>query len=133
MIWLKFIIIVLITLGIMILVKHFLRKAFNIEKQKKRLIERDFLSDSHRKTEKILRYSTAIVLIISLYLIIYQELTANFFLYILIITYSIQYIVQAYYERKYGDEPKQAIITISEMIILVIAILAIAQFDLLFA
>lgn len=133
MIWLKLIIIASITFGLITLVKHFLRRIYNIEKQKKPLRERYPVNDFHKKIHRILNLSSTVVLIISLYLIIYQEFSFNFFLYMLIITYSIQYAVQAYYERKYSENPKQAIITIGEMVIVVIAILAIAQFDLLFA
>ncbi|MFA1822650.1 DUF4181 domain-containing protein [Virgibacillus oceani] len=131
MIWLNFILIVLVTFTLIAMVRIILKKAFNIEKVKKKFFSYNHINNLHQKIDWIIRISTAIVLIVCLYLIIFGNFSINIFLIALIITSGTQYAVRAFFEWKYTENPKQSILTISEMFIVVLVLFVIIQFDLL--
>lgn len=131
MIWLNFIMIVLITFALIATVRIILRKAFNIEKMKKKTFSYNHINILHKKIDWTIRITTAIVLVICLYLITYQNFSINIFLIALITTSGTEYAIRAFFEWRYTENPKQSIITVSEMFILVLVLFAIIQFDLL--
>lgn len=131
MFWLNFASIVLIISALIIVVRLFLRKTFNIEKEEKAFFSYNYINDFHKKIDWAIRITSIITLIITFYLIIYQDYSLNLFLIALVIFTGIDYAVRAFFEWRYTQNPKQSILTISEMFILVIALIIIIQFDLL--
>lgn len=131
MIWLNFALIVLIAFALITVAKLFLRKVFNIEKVKREFFSYNHINDLHKKIDSTIRITSTIVLIIVLYWVISRDYSVNIFLITLIITSGIDYMVRAFFEWRYTRIPKQAILTISEMFILVLVLILIIQFDLL--
>ncbi|WP_017380545.1 DUF4181 domain-containing protein [Paenisporosarcina sp. TG-14] len=121
---------VLITFIVTTVVKHFLRKILNIEKEKKEFFSYNHINKLHGKIDWVIRISSMLMIIIISSLSIYQQYPLSFFLIAMIIYIGIDYGVRAFFEWKYSQNPKQSILTISEMIVLMISILTIMQFNL---
>ena len=131
MIWLNFILIVLVTFTLIAAVRIILRKSFNIEKVKRNFFSYNHINNLHKKLDWMIRITTAIVLIVCLYLIVFGDFSINLFLIALIITSGIEYAISAFFEWRHSENPKESIITISEMFIVIFVLFVIIQFDLL--
>ena len=131
MVWLNFILIVLVTFLLIAGARVTLRKVFNIEKVKRDFFSQNHFNNSHKIIDWVLRTISTIVLFISFYFIIFQNVSVNIFLSVLIVTSGTDYAVRAFFEWRYSKNPKQSIITVSDMVITVFVLLAIIQFDLL--
>lgn len=116
---------------LMSLVKFTLRKIFKIDKEKKNCFSYNHINKTHQKVDWFVRIGTAIGLVTVLYLTLYKEYPAALFLALLILFTILDYSVRIYFEWRYSDSPKQSILTLGEMIVLVTSIIAILQFDLL--
>ncbi|QBP42767.1 DUF4181 domain-containing protein [Paenisporosarcina antarctica] len=121
---------VLTTFIVTTVVKHFLRKILNIEKEKKEFFSYNHINKLHGKIDWVIRISSMLLIIIISSLSIYQQYPLTFFLIAMIIYIGIDQGVRAFFEWKYSQNPKQYILTISEMIVLMISILTIMQFNL---
>jgi len=130
-IWLNFILIVLVTFTLIAAVRIILRKSFNIEKVKRNFFSYNHINNLHKKLDWMIRITTAIVLIVCLYLIVFGDFSINLFLIALIITSGIEYAISAFFEWRHSENPKESIITISEMFIVIFVLFVIIQFDLL--
>ena len=128
MFWLLF---VLCAVGIFILiaiVKWVLRKIFNIEKEKKKLFSYNHINALHKKVDWGIRISSSIILILLVfYSIELQEFPAIPSLNVLVVFTIIDFATKAFFEWKYSDNPKHSILTISEMIIWITAIIIVIQ------
>ena len=111
-------------------VKHLLRKILKIEKEKKEFFPYNHINKLHGKIDWVIRISSMLMLIIISSMSIYQQYPLTFFLIAMIIYIGIDYGVRVFFEWKYSQNPKQSILTISEMIVLMISILTIMQFNL---
>ncbi len=131
MFWVNFGLIVLIVFLSITLVKLFLRKALNIEKEKKKFFSYNHINKLHKKIDMTIRTASSITFITLLYLILYQNYSITFFLVAMVIFTGIEYVVQAFFEWKYSQNPKQSILTISEMVILIIATIVIIRLNFL--
>lgn len=131
MFWLKFGLIVFSIFLLVSLVRISLRKIFKIEKVKRESFSYNHVNKLHRKIDWTLRIILIITYIILMYLLIYQEYSlTNIFLITLLLFTVAEYVVRAIFELKYTQNPKQSILTISEMIIWIIVIILIIQLDL---
>ena len=131
MFWLTLGLSLVILFTLISLLKFFLRKLFNIKKEKKELFSYNHINKLHQKTDWLVRGVTTLALIIIIYLVIFKEYPVSLYLIVLISLTIIDYSVRAFFEWKYSDNPKQSILTIAEMAVLVLAFAAILQFDLL--
>ncbi|MGK7379269.1 DUF4181 domain-containing protein [Planococcus sp. 1R117A] len=127
----KFFLAVLLLFFFSWLVKIFLRKAFDIKKVKKEFFSYNHVNSLHGKIDRILRVVSLIVNITFIYLIIYDGVSFNLFLLALLILLILDYSVTAFFQWKYSEDPKQSILTISEMSIFAFALGAAIWFDLL--
>lgn len=129
MFWLKLGIILLILFLLISGMKFFLRKGFNIEKEKTDFFSYNHINDLHKKVDWGVRIGSMIVSIAAIYLVIFNEYPVNLYLVLLIFLTIVDFSVKAIFEWKYSKNPKQAIMTISEMSVLVTAFILIFQFD----
>ncbi|WP_044022256.1 DUF4181 domain-containing protein [Bacillus sp. SG-1] len=127
MLWVKFGLFVLIVFAIVSAVKFLLRKTFKIEKVKKNLFSYNYINDSHRKVDKWVRIVTAPTLMVMALLIINKGLI-NLYLIAVIILFTLDYGVRAFFELKYSEFPKQAILTIAEMLLVLTAFIIVVQY-----
>ncbi|WP_142828611.1 DUF4181 domain-containing protein [Planococcus soli] len=131
MFWLKIGLALVILFALISLVKFSLRKIFKIEKEKREWFSYNHINKTHKKVDWFLRISTAVVLIVILYLVIFKEYSIAFYLVPVILLSVADYSVRAFFEWKYSDNPKQSILTIGEMVITITVIAVTIQFDLL--
>jgi hypothetical protein len=106
------------------IVKLILRKLFKIEKLKKDWFSYNHINELHGKIDKWIRIITPITLIsFSWFLLFYNEDLIYLFLIGVVFFTVVDYGVRAFFEWKHSEYPKQAILTMAEMLILVTAIL----------
>ncbi|MBE3102613.1 MAG: DUF4181 domain-containing protein [Bacilli bacterium] len=127
----KFGLFALILIALITGVNLFLRKIFNIEKEKKNLFSYAYINKLHKRIDWAIRIISIITNITIIMLVINRGYSINLFLISLILLTGIDYAVKAFFEWKYSPNPKQSILTISEMFLLVIALITIIQFNLL--
>ena len=131
MIWIKIGLVILVLMLIISLIKAVLRKVFYIEKVKKSLFSYDYINQSHKKIDRVIRMISFIVYIVILYLLVFKEYSVIILLATMILLTTMDYLVRAAFEWRYSENPKQAILTLSEMSVLVLALVLTIQFDLL--
>ncbi|WP_033543576.1 DUF4181 domain-containing protein [Planococcus sp. CAU13] len=131
MFWLKLAIIFFVLFLLISGLNFFLRKVFKIEKEKKSIFSYNHINDLHKKVDRFVRIGFMLLSIIIMYLVIFKEFPVTLYLILLIFLTMADYLVRAIFEWKYSQNPKQAILTISEMSLFVIALIIIFHFDLL--
>lgn len=113
------------------LIKLLLRKIFHIEKTKKEFFSYNHINSLHRKMDWVVRIVSMIVYLIFFYRFIYEDTSLNLLLGLMLILFIVQMAVQAFFEWHCSDNPKEAILTASEMTIFAIVIGATIWFDLM--
>ena len=111
------------------IVKLLLRKILKIEKEKKPFFSYNHINELHGKIDWTIRITFMIALIVINSLIIIEDYS----IYLIIIASSFFYIVldyavRAFFECKYSQNPKQYILTISEGVLNLIAIIIMFDF-----
>lgn len=130
--WIKLCLILIIVFVLISIVKLFLRNLLQIEKVKNEFFSFNYINKSHRKIDKGLRIFSAVTLItLSYVLLFYYEELISLLLIPLIVFIVLDYIVRAFFEWKYTEHPKQSILTISEMFLILIAVIVVFEFKLL--
>lgn len=127
---LKLAIISLIFLLFIWLLQFTLSKAFNIEKRKSKF-SYNHVNKTHRRLDWLIRIMSMLCLLYFVYLIFYRDSSITLFFIGLIIFTILSDSVRAYFEWKHSSHPKHSILTISEMLVLVIVLVACIRFDLL--
>ncbi|AQU80722.1 DUF4181 domain-containing protein [Planococcus faecalis] len=118
--------------GVIWLVKWMLRKVFAIKKEKIDWLSYNHINKLHKKIDWGIRIATMVGMIFTIYFVLYKQYPIALYLVVWGAFTIIDYSVRAFFEWKYTDNPKQWILTMSEIVILVIAaIVATIQFDLL--
>ncbi|MDN7240959.1 DUF4181 domain-containing protein [Planococcus sp. N028] len=130
MYWIKFVLFIIVVFLVISLVQASIRKIFNIEKEKKSLFSYSYVNKTHQNIDLAIRILSMIVYAVILHFLIFKEFSFNLFLIAMTLLTIIDHLVKALFEWKYSENPKQAILTISEMSILVIVLLITIQFDL---
>lgn len=131
MVWLNIGMSLVILFAVMALVKFTLRKLFKIEKEKTEWFSYNHVNKTHKKVDWVVRILSAIVLIAISYLVIFKEYSIIFYLVPIVLLLVIDYAVRAFFEWKCSGNPKQAILTIGEMVVFTTALALTIQFDLL--
>jgi hypothetical protein len=132
MFWVKFGLIAIIVFVLISIVKLLLRKLLKIEKVKKELFSYNHINELHRKIEKGLRiFSTIALILLSYVLLFYFEDLIDLVLIAVIVFMVLDYMVRAFFEWKYTQYPKQSILTLTEMFLILIAIIIVIEFKLL--
>ena len=122
----------LVILGIVVLVtivNFVLRKLLQIEKEKKDFFSYDYINEQHRKIEQWVRWGWMLASLIAFSLVLYQEFPVIFYLLLFIAWMTTDAFVRAYFQWKHSDQPKQAILTLSEMAIWISAVTLVIYFD----
>ncbi|EPD52053.1 DUF4181 domain-containing protein [Paenisporosarcina sp. FSL H8-0542] len=120
---------VLIVFGLNVVVKLLLKKVLKIEKEKNSFFSYNHINNLHRKIDWGIRITSIITIIITNILVIVENYP-NYLLLIPIFCIGLDYPVRAFFERKYSQNPKQYILTLSEGVIMLLAIVIVIQFNL---
>lgn len=131
MLWIKFSLIILIVFILISIVKLLLRKLLNLKKVKEAFFSFYHINDLHRKVDQATRFFSTILILLSAILAYYYEDLIYLMLITAIISLVCHCIVKAFFEWKYTQYPKQSIITLTEMFLVLIAIVIVIEFQLL--
>ena len=131
MVWLKIGLSLVILFVLMAVVKSALRKVFKIEKEKTEWFSYNHVNKTHKKVDWLVRMLSSIVLIFISYLVIFKEYSIILYIIPVVLLLVIDYAVRAFFEWNYSDHPKQAILTIGEMVVFTTALALTVQYDLL--
>ena len=131
MFW-KFVLIVIIIFALVSIAKLLLRKLLKIEKVKRDFFSYNYINELHRKIDNGLRIFSVITLILLFYVqLFYLEDIIYLVLIGLIVFMVLDYIVRAFFEWKYTQYPKQSILTLTEMFLILIAMIIVIELNLL--
>jgi Domain of unknown function (DUF4181) len=129
--WIKFSLIVIVVFALISIVKLILRRIFNIEKVKKDLFSYNHINALHGKIDKWIRITTAVTLIGFSWVLVYNKGIIYLYLFVVVFFLVLDYGVRAFFEWKHSEYPKQAILTLAEMLIMAAAILTVVQVGLI--
>ncbi|XXM74437.1 DUF4181 domain-containing protein [Lysinibacillus sphaericus] len=116
----KFCLIVFIVFVLISFVKYILRKVFHIKKVKRKVFSYNLINEMHRKIDKWIRLVSTITLISLSCLMIYESKQYVALYIIGVVSFLLlDYLVRAYFEWKHSESPKQAVLTVSEMLLMV--------------
>lgn len=126
MIWINLIFFGVI-LFFLIYVNHLvLRHFFKIQNTKKNII----VHNTHRKIEKYVVSMFILAMLIALYFIMFHNYSINIFLIVLIFYVIFTESIRAYFVWRDSSQPKSYILIISDMFIMVIALILAINFEL---
>ncbi|WP_223701789.1 DUF4181 domain-containing protein [Sutcliffiella deserti] len=130
MFWFKLAMLFLIIFILVSLVQFTVRKLFQIEKRKSSFTY-NHVNKKHKKLDWAVRLIFMFILIYSFYLYLNDDLSINFYFLALIFYMVFSELIRAYFEWKHSPSPKQAILTLSEAILLLAITGVFVGFDLL--
>ncbi|MCC5804089.1 DUF4181 domain-containing protein [Rossellomorea vietnamensis] len=131
MFWLKFVLIALVVFALISFVKFILRRTLKIEKVKKEFFSNHYMNDLHRKVDKWVRRLTGLTLAI-LILVQINNVAFHYLVIVgLIFTSLLDDGVKAFFEYRYSEVPKQAILTVTEWFMVMTAVVVVLQLGLL--
>ncbi len=81
------------------------------------------INELHRKVDRWVRSITTITLIILVVLVINDEDLIYLYSIGVVSLFALDYAVRVFFELKYSENPKQSILTVAEMILVLTAIL----------
>ncbi|WP_173107116.1 DUF4181 domain-containing protein [Bacillus sp. KH172YL63] len=122
MTWLKFTVMLLLVLAFMSVVKIMLRKFLGIKKKKENIVSHSLLNESQHKVEKWMMRLNGITLITFTFITIDKGDTIHLFLIVFLPLLAVDYVVRAFFEWKQSDYPKEALLTLMEMVVLLAAV-----------
>jgi len=125
----KLAIFVLIVFGVIVGVKLILRKVLKIEKEKKPFFSYNHINDLHRKIDWGIRIISVITIITTNMLVVAENYPNYFLLIPIFLIIGLDYPVRAFFERKYSKNPKQYILTLSEGVLIFLALVIVIQFN----
>ena len=110
-------------------IQWLLRKFLKVKKKK--AFSYNHVNGLHRKIDWIIRITLVVASVIATYLTFDRDYSMYLYFVVLLCFNVISASVNAFFEWKYSATPKQAIVTISEIVYIVIVVASIIQFDLL--
>ncbi|MCA1063809.1 DUF4181 domain-containing protein [Rossellomorea sp. AcN35-11] len=128
MFWVQFCLIATLVFFLISAVKRLLRKMFKIKKVKRAFFSYNHVNESHRKVDMRIRFLSAITLTILAVLALHSEHLINLYWMGVALLVTADYAVRAFFELKHSEYPKQAVLTIAEMFIMLTAILLAFQY-----
>ena len=122
----------MVILGIVVLISiinFILRKLLKIDKEKKDFFAVDYANERHRKIDQGVRGGWMLVSTIVIFMVFAEELPVIFYLFLFIAWMTTDAFVRAYFQWKHSEQPKQAILTLSEMTVWISTVTFVIYFD----
>ena len=127
MLWIKFALIVGIVFVCIFIAKLLFRKIFKIKKE---FFSHNHINELHKKVDKGLKlFSTVTMGLLLGVMWFYFEVFSYLFFIAIIFFAVLDYLVRAFFEWKYTQYPKQSILTLTEMFLILIAAVVVFQFN----
>ncbi len=122
-----------VTFICMFLAKGLMRKIFKIEGGNADSRSDNYITGLHRKIDKTFKdYSIVILFIILVVSVVYVDESYYWFILAVFMSTFLRMVIRAFFEWKYSKYPKQSILTLTEMCILLLAVVVVLQTDLIF-
>ncbi|WP_061808802.1 DUF4181 domain-containing protein [Rossellomorea vietnamensis] len=131
MFWLKFVLIALVVFALISLVKFILRRTLKIEKVKMEFFSNNYINELHRQVDKWVGRLTGLILPILILVLINNDALHYLLIVGMIFTSLLDYGVKAFFEYRYSEVPKQAILTVAEWFMVITAVVVVLQLGLL--
>ncbi|WP_240033975.1 DUF4181 domain-containing protein [Planococcus salinus] len=119
----------LIVFAINYILKFALRKLFKIEPSKREFFSYNHINDQHRKVDWFVRGGTLIVGLVLLYFVALDKYPPSYYLVAVIALIVVDHLVRAFFEWRASENPKQSILTLTQMAVFVAAIVFVIQFN----
>ncbi|TAA65830.1 DUF4181 domain-containing protein [Planococcus salinarum] len=119
----------LIVVAINSVLKFTLRKLFNIEPSKREFFSYNHINDLHRKVDWFVRIGTLIAGLVLLYFVALDEDPPSYYLVAIIAFIVVDHLVRAFFEWRASENPKQSILTLTQMMVFVAATVFVLQFN----
>ncbi|WP_313238391.1 DUF4181 domain-containing protein [Sporosarcina ureae] len=135
MIWifLKLAIIFIVTFALMYVAKSLMRRMFDIPKVSEDDPSRNYVKQLHREVDKPFRdYSFVILFLVLVVDLVYVSESYNLFIVTVIIFVFVRMMIRAFFEWKYSKFPKQFILTLTEIFVLLVVVIVVVKFNLLY-
>lgn len=135
MIWffLRLALIFIVTFILINIAKFLVRKIFNIQKVSEDDPSQNYVEQRHREVDKPFRdYSLVILFVILVVNLIYFPESYNLIM-ISVLTFAfIRMMIKAFFEWKYAKYPRQFILTLTDIVILLVVVIIVVKFNLLY-
>ena len=130
MFWIKYALIVGIVFVCIFIAKLLLRKLFKIKKIKSKILFNNHINELHKKVDMRLKIFSTITMIILLFVMSFYFQISQYSILIAILFFAVlDYLVRAFFEWKYTKYPKQSILTLTEIFLIVIAVIVVIQLN----
>lgn len=127
MFFIKLAIFMLVVFGVIAVVKLILRKVLKIEKENNPFFSYNHINDLHRKIDWGIRIAAIITIITTNILVVFENYPI-YYLLIPIFLSGLDYPVRTFFEKKYSNNPKQYILTLSEGILMFLTVIIVIQY-----
>ncbi|WP_422122351.1 DUF4181 domain-containing protein [Planococcus sp. X10-3] len=114
------------------ILKFTIRKLFNIEPSKREFFSYNHINKLHRKVDWFVRLGTLIAGLVLLYFVALDEHPPSYYLVAVIGFIMVDDLVRAFFEWRASENPKQSILTLTQMTVFVAAIVFVIQFSFFF-
>lgn len=135
MIWfvLRLALIFIVSFAIIYIAKSLIRRMFNIPKVSEDDPSRNYVKQLHREVDKPFKdYSLVIIFLVLVVDLLYFPESYNLIIITVLILTFIRMMIRAFFEWKYSKYPKQFILTLTEIFILLVVVIVVAKFNLLY-
>jgi len=135
MIWffLKLALIFIVTYALMYIAKSFMRRMFYIPNVSEDDPSRNYVKQLHWEVDKPFRdYSLVILFLVLVVDFVYLSESNNLFIVTVIIFAFVRMMIRAFLEWKYSKIPKQFILTLTEIFVLLVIVIVVAKFNLFY-
>ncbi|MBU9674441.1 DUF4181 domain-containing protein [Planococcus sp. CP5-4] len=129
MFWLEIGLLILGIFLLNLLMNFILRKLLKIEKEKKDFFSSDYVNERHGAIDKWLRRLWLLLSSIAIYLVFIQAFPVLLYLMLFVVLMASDAFVRAYFEWKHSNQPKLAILTLSELVVWTSAVTFVIYFD----
>jgi hypothetical protein len=127
----KLIMLFIVIIVIIAAAKFILRKVFNINKVKKKAFAYNHINSTHRKVDWAVRLTALTVYLILMNQLFYHDFSVNLFILVMTLLFTSENFVRAFFEWRFSADPKQAILSLAEGVILITIVLGVIQFNVL--
>lgn len=128
--WVKLVLISIIVVSVDSLFKLYLKRVLKLDKVKRAYFFNHHVNNVHKKIDWSFRLVSTVILLILTYMMMYQDFSIHLFLGVAAIIGGVNLVIRAFFEWKYSENPKQALFTINDLVILIIAVISVMQFEL---
>ncbi|MDW0109741.1 DUF4181 domain-containing protein [Sporosarcina aquimarina] len=135
MIWffLRVVLIFVVTFALMYIAKSLIRRVFKIPKISEDDPSHNYVKQLHREVDKpFISFSTVILFLVLIVDLVYFTDSGSLFIFTVLIFTFIRMMIRVFFEWKYSKYPKQYILSLTEVFILLTVVFLVVKYNLLY-